>query len=348
MSVALASPLKLGDLALKNRFVLSPLTRDRGVVPNELTAEYYGHPWARNGRNALGIFNEKQVAGWKKVTDEVHAKGSVIFAQLWHIGRCAHPGLQAGQPIVGPSASGKFRQLAGGPGYGTPKAIEDPQHYVDMFRVAAQIAKRAGFDGVKIQSAGGYLLDQFIDTGSNKRTDKWGGSHENRARFSLEMVKAAIGVFGDSSRIGIKLSPQGGVNDVGDQEEVAIPTYTYLITELEKLKIGYILLRRWLAFHPPMVRGFPFDVVKYFRPMTKNAKLFVNGDLTGAEAAELVASGQIDAAVFGRPFIANPDLPHHPLGSFLFRTSSVDQPEIQVVEFEEREDFHELLMHSVS
>ncbi|RKO89612.1 hypothetical protein BDK51DRAFT_20470, partial [Blyttiomyces helicus] len=245
MTVSLASPLEIGELTIKNRFVLASLTRNRnpGTVPNELNVEHYRQrstaglilsegvmiePLGAEWTNAPGIYSEKQIAGWCKVTDAVHVEGSLIFAQLWHIGRTAHPTLQAGQPNVGPSAvaakGGKFRQLEGYVG-----AIEDPQRYIDLYRIAAQNAKRAGFDGVEVHSANGYLPHQFIDSTANKRTDKWGGSNENRTRFTIEAVKAAIEGFGDASRVGIKLSPSGGYNDVGDSEEILVPTYTHLV-----------------------------------------------------------------------------------------------------------------------
>ncbi|RKO83810.1 hypothetical protein BDK51DRAFT_24687 [Blyttiomyces helicus] len=251
MTAALATPLTIGSLSLKNRFVLASLTRDRNrnTVPEDLNAEYYAQrstaglvlgegvmiePLGSEWSNAPGIFNEDQIAGWCKVTDAVHAGGSFIFAQLWHIGRVAHPVLQAGLPNVGPSAvaaqGGKFRQLAGSPGYVVPQAIADPQHYIDLYRVAAQNAKRAGFDGVEIHSANGYLAHQFLDATANQRTDKWGGSSVNRTRFVIEAVKAAIEGFGDSTRVGIKLSPAGGYNDVGDPEDVLIATYSHLVT----------------------------------------------------------------------------------------------------------------------
>ncbi|RKO89613.1 hypothetical protein BDK51DRAFT_35949 [Blyttiomyces helicus] len=322
MTVSIASPLEFGGLTLKNRVLLASLTRDRNpaTVPGELNIEYYRQrstaglilsegilvePLGTEWTYAPGIYSEKQIAGWKKVTDTVHVEGSLIFAQLWHVGRVSHPVLQAGQPNVGPSARCEGWQIP--PAH---QAIEDPQRYIDLYRIAAQNAKRAGFDGVEIHAANGYLPYQLLDKTANQRTDKWGGSDENRTRFAIEAVKGAIEGFSDARRVGIKLSPSGGYNDVGDAEDVLIHTYSHLITEIEELNIGYIQLVRWFAAFDPTTRGNPLDPIKHFRPLIKNAKVFLNGELTGTEAAELVALGQIDAAVFGRPFIANPDLPH--------------------------------------
>ncbi|RKO87140.1 hypothetical protein BDK51DRAFT_16448, partial [Blyttiomyces helicus] len=198
-------------------------------------------------------------------------------------------------------------------GYTTPVAIDDPQHYIDLFRFAAQNARRAGFDGVEIHSASGFLPHQFIDSTANQRTDKWGGSNENRARFPLEAVKAAIEGFGDASRVGIKLSPSGGFNDMGDPEDVLIATYSHLLTELDKLNLAYIQLVRYIPMFDFMHRGTPLDNLKHLRPLVKTAKFFLNGDISSTEAAELVESGAIDAAVFGRPFVSNPDFPHRVL-----------------------------------
>ncbi|RKO90807.1 hypothetical protein BDK51DRAFT_35948 [Blyttiomyces helicus] len=323
MTVSLASPLQLGSISLKNRFVLASLTRNRGYIPDDLNAEYYrqraGAGLLLTECTAVEPMGSEQIDGWKKVTDAVHGEGSIIFVQLWHAGRLAHPALHSGQPNVGPSAvgakGGKFRQL---PGYVTPETIDDPQYYIDLYRVAAQNVKRAGFDGVEIHSASGFLPHQFIDSTANQRTDKvvrcdanlWGGSNENRARFPFEAVKAAIEGFGDASRVAIKLAPSGGWNDMGDPEDVMVPTYSHLLTELDKLNLAYIQLVRHVPVFDFTHRGTPLDLLKHLRPLVKNTRFLLNGDLSSTEAADLVASGTIDAAVFGRPFVANPDFPH--------------------------------------
>ncbi|KAJ8077586.1 hypothetical protein AAF712_009067 [Marasmius tenuissimus] len=239
----LFQPLQIGPLNLRNRIVMSALTRSRsigeGLVPNEVNVEYYkqraaggaalivseGTLVSRQGTewpHVPGIWTEEQVQGWKKVTDAVHAEGSLIFAQIWHVGRVAHPDApeqkKAGYPVYAPSAvsarGGKFRFLPGEPGYTTPTEIDDPSKLVEQFKLGAKNAKAAGFDGVEVHGANGYLVHQFLDSTVNKRTDKWGGSVENRARFALEVVKAAIEVWGPN-RVAIKLSPTGGYNDMG-------------------------------------------------------------------------------------------------------------------------------------
>ncbi|KAJ3074639.1 hypothetical protein HDU99_001692 [Rhizoclosmatium hyalinum] len=329
----LASPLKLGSLTLKNRVIMASLTRNRaspGGIPNDLMALYYkqrstaglilsegtfveeiGGEWL----NAPGIHTPAQIAGWKKVTSAVHSANSLIFAQLWHIGRVAHPNHQNGRPNVGPSAikaeGGKFRLLEGNPGYVQPVAIEDPQVYVEMYRRAAKNAKEAGFDGVELHAANGYLPHQFLESHSNQRTDTWGGSVEKRARFVIEIIKVLISEWGsDAKRVGIKLSPAGGYNDMGDVDDVARVQYTYLIQELDKLNLGYIQLSQGY----PSPRANKLVVLNEFRPLIKNAHVFFNTSLTG-EIAEQQLTGKfpgvaaIQGAVFGRLFISNPNLP---------------------------------------
>ncbi|KAJ3320421.1 hypothetical protein HDU76_000303 [Blyttiomyces sp. JEL0837] len=327
----LAKELKIGSsLTLKNRLVMSAMTRNRadpGSIPNDLMALYYkqrasagaiisegifieelGSEWP----NAPGIWNDKQVAGWKKITDTVKAAGGKIVGQIWHIGRVAHPLHQGGRPNVGPSAvkaeGGKFRLLDGHPGYVTPKAIEDPAEYVAKYKQAAINAKAAGFDGIELHAANGYLPNQFLEAHSNKRTDAYGGSPEKRAKFVLDILKEFIAVWGDSKLIGIKLTPCGGYNDMGDAYDVAVEEYKYLLQEIDKLNIGYICLGRHFPLFDPTGRATKMDVIKEFKPYIKNAKLFLNADVQGAEADKLIAEGVIDGAVIGRPFIANPNL----------------------------------------
>ncbi|KAI8807397.1 hypothetical protein BJ742DRAFT_679046 [Cladochytrium replicatum] len=349
----LQSQLKLGSLTLKNRYlsqktvihhlltfvgvlsvVLASLTRDRNSpnrVPEEINAQYYaqragaglimteatliseqGVEW----ETAPGIFTKEQIEGWSRVASAVHEKGSLIFMQLWHIGRVAHPGMDAnGSPTLSPSGiaakGGKFRLLPGSPGYiQNPEVIEDPWKIIDLFRQGARNAMEAGCDGVEIHSANGYLPHQFLESHSNTRTDEWGGSPENRAKFTIEAVKAAIrGVGGDAKRVGIKLSPCGGSQDMGDPKDTLIREYSYLITELDKLNIGYIQLARYFSLMDTSARGTPLDLVKAFRPLIKNSLVMFNGGFTGTEAEEFVKSGKADLISFGLPFIRTPDLP---------------------------------------
>ena len=222
----LFKPISLGALQLRNRFVMAAMTRNRGYTPNALNVEYYRQRATEAGLilsegtlielqgtewpYAPGIFTSEQVTGWREVTDAVHAEGALIVAQLWHLGRVVHPLHQGGKPCYAPSAirakGGKFRLLAGEPGYQQPTPITNPEDYVTLFKAAAVAAKAAGFDGVQLHAANGYLPHQFVDPSSNQREDKWGGSVENRCRFTLRCIEELCEVWGPD-RVGIKLSP---------------------------------------------------------------------------------------------------------------------------------------------
>ncbi|KAF9030309.1 FMN-linked oxidoreductase [Hymenopellis radicata] len=336
---ALFQPLKLGPLTLKNRIFMSALTRNRSVptnVPNAINAEYYkqraqggaglivsegvlvtqqGSEW----QNAPGLWNKEQVDGWKKVTDAVHDAGSVIFAQLWHVGRVSHPDapeqIAAGVPVYAPSAlaarGGKFRFLEGEPGYVTPTAIDDPWKLVALFKQAAINAKEAGFDGVEIHGANGYLVHQFLDSTSNHRTDQWGGSVENRSRFGLEVLKAAIDVWG-ADGVGIKLNPAGGYNDMGMPLEETIETFKYFIEEADKLGMAYFALVRYAEILDPEYdgkrRATIHDIIPTYGPFVKKALVLANAGFTPVEAAEHIESGKVAGAFFGFPWVTHPDL----------------------------------------
>ncbi|KII89057.1 hypothetical protein PLICRDRAFT_175292 [Plicaturopsis crispa FD-325 SS-3] len=330
----LSTPLTLGATVLSNRVVMSALTRDRaaGNVPNTLMAEYYAQR-ARGGAgliitegvlisqqgtewpNAPGIWNAEQVEAWKTIVDAVHAEGSHIYAQLWHTGRVAHPDApeqkQAGTPVYAPSAipvaGVQFRFLPGGPTAPAPTPIEDPSLLVAQFKAAAINAKEAGFDGVELHAASGYLVHQFLDLNSNKRTDSYGGSVENRARFGLEALKALVEVWGPD-RVAVKFSPGGGRNDIGMSLEDTVETFGYFITEAQKLPLAYICLSRYNPMYDFTKRGTPHDVFTTFRPFVTSARLFLNGQVTPEEGDRLLEEGKIDAAVFGSGWIANPDL----------------------------------------
>ncbi|KAJ6573946.1 hypothetical protein DFH09DRAFT_981550 [Mycena vulgaris] len=326
----LFSPLTLGSVTLPNRIGMSALTRNRADVstaPNALMKEYYlqravggcglivteGTLVTRQGTEwpwAPGIWNQEQIAAWKTIVDAVHTTETKIYCQVWHLGRVSHPDapeqITAGVPVYGPSAisarGGKFRFLPGKPGYVTPTEIEDPTTLIALFKQAAINAKEAGFDGVELHGANGYLVHQFLDSTSNKRTDKWGGSVENRARFGLETLKSLIEVYG--ADVAVKLSPAGGYNDVGMPLPETIEVYTYFITEAEKLGLSYIVLARYLG----EMRATQHDVLATFRPAVARAKLFANGSFTPAEAEAMVAAGTIDGVFFGVPWLAHPDL----------------------------------------
>lgn len=337
----LLEPLKLGPSLMKNRIIMGPLTRSRAVptnVPNDVMLEYYvqrakggagliisegtlitqqGTEW----ENAPGIWNQQHIDGWKKITEAVHREGAVMFCQLWHVGRLSHPDAPeqkaSGNPVYGPSAiaargyPGKFRFLHGKPGYVTPTAIEDPKDLVELYRQGAINAKAAGFDGVELHGAHGYLIHQFLDSTSNKRTDSYGGSIENRARFGLEALAAAVDVWGPG-RVAIKMSPTGGGNDMGMPLKETLETFTHFIQQADKLNLAYFCLLRYIEFFDVKIdgawRATVHDVLSTYRPFINSAALLISGDVSPEEGASLVASGQVDAAIFGRPWICQPDV----------------------------------------
>jgi len=327
MRMKLLSPIHLGALILKNRVLMAPLTRMRaaeGDVPGELAAQYYSQRASAGliiseatqisnlgkGYPATpGIYSDAQVAGWKKVTEAVHAKGGQMVCQLWHVGRISHSSLHPSEGLpVAPSAitpSGKVYtatwQLAE---YETPRPLtlaEIPVLIQDYVHAAKQ-AKAAGFDGVEVHGANGYLLDQFLHDGSNKRDDQYGGSVENRSRLLLEVLKAVIGVWG-SDRVGVRLSPYGTFNDMSDRDTLGL--FTYLIG------LSYLHLiepRATMAGGTDKVKEDQPSTAALFRPLYQGSIIAAGGfDRDGAEA--VVSSGQVDAIAFGRFFISNPDLP---------------------------------------
>ncbi|KAK7472020.1 hypothetical protein VKT23_000129 [Stygiomarasmius scandens] len=337
----LFTPFQLGPLTLRNKFLMAALTRDRNVptnVPTDLMVEYYRQR-AKGGASLIvtegtvpsqqgtlwphvpGLWSEEQVNAWKKITDAVHEEGAYIFPQLWHVGRINHSQapeqIASGEPVYAPSAiaardSGKFRFINGQPGPSVPTAIEDPRRLVEIHRQAAINAKRAGFDGVEVHTGGGYLIHEFLDNTSNKRTDEWGGSVENRARLGLEVLKAVTEVFGPG-RVGVKLTPAGGYHDIGMSLEDTLETFTYFITEADKLDLAYMMFLRYdektAQIIDGEVRGVNHDVVKTWKPLVRNSKFFAINNYTPQEAAEAISSNQVDGVFFGRPWIANPDFP---------------------------------------
>ncbi|PPQ80754.1 hypothetical protein CVT26_006965 [Gymnopilus dilepis] len=334
---ALFKPLKVGDLTIPNRVTMSALTRNRAedTYPTELMKEYYvqrvcggaalivteGTLITRQGTewpNAPGLWDERHVERWKNITTAVHDAGGRIYAQLWHVGRAAHPDAYqqklAGEPVYAPSAvgarGGKFRMIPGTPGYVTPTAIDDPWKLVAQFKHAAMNAEKAGFDGVELHGANGYLVTQFLDTTCNYRTDEWGGSKENRSRFGLEVLKVLKEVFGNN--VAVKLSPAGGYNDVGMPLNETLDTFRYFISEADKLGLAYITLLRYSpqldAEYDGIPRATKHDVLASYRPYIRNAKVFLNAGVSPEEGAELIASGQIDAVSIGFNWITHPDL----------------------------------------
>jgi len=323
----LLSPVQLGPYTLPNRMVMAPLTRNRagaGNVPGPLNVTYYTQrasagliiteatqvsPQGMGYPATPGIHSPEQVAGWRRVTDAVHKHGGRIFLQLWHVGRISHPSLQPGGALpVAPSAiaaAGEAQTYNGPQPFVTPRALatQEIPGIVEQFRTGATNAQAAGFDGVEIHGANGYLLDQFLRDGTNQRTDEYGGSIENRARLHLEVTEAVVSVWG-ADRVGIRLSPSSTFNDMADSNPVA--TFSYLVEALNRFGLAYLHL-----LEPSEADrrhgGTPIPTT-HFRPIFKG-KLMVNGGYDREQAEAAIASGNADLVSFGTLFIANPDLP---------------------------------------
>jgi N-ethylmaleimide reductase len=334
----LFSPLKVGPYQLQHRVVMAPLTRMRAdrssFAPRSLNAEYYAQratpgglliaeasPVMVTGRGnpaTPGIYSDEQIKGWRGVVDAAHAKGGLIFLQLWHVGRVSHSSFQPGGALpVAPSAvaitgEGMLAMTADGKmvPYETPRALEtdEVEAIVAAFRQAAVNAREAGFDGVEIHGANGYLLEQFLQSHTNLRSDRYGGSVENRARLLLEITQGAIEVWG-AGRVGVRLSPYGVANGSGEAE--AMPLYTHVVKALDSLGLAY------LHFIEPRSSGAGRAEVNWqnvpsamalFRPIWRGA-LISAGGFTGETAEAAIAQGHADAVAFGRIFISNPDLP---------------------------------------
>jgi N-ethylmaleimide reductase len=328
MTPDLFTPIQLGPLALPNRIFMAPLTRCRaseGHVPNELNSEYYSQrasagliiseatsvsPSGYGYPNTPGIHTEAQVAGWKKVTDAVHSKGGHIFLQLWHVGRISHPAYQKeGSLPVAPSAIKPKGQVFTGASmeeYVTPRALEASEipGIIAEYAHGARLAKQAGFDGVEIHNANGYLLDQFLRTGTNKRSDQYGGSVANRARLTLEVTEAVSGVWG-ADRVGIRFSPAGAFNDMYDENP--LETFGHVLRELNRFGLAYAHITQVTA--QDIAHGAVEGVgPRELRPAWKG-KIVSAGGFTLESGNAAIAEGWADAIAFGVPFIANPDLP---------------------------------------
>ena len=325
--VDLFTPLDLGPYELRNRIVMAPMTRNRagvGNVPTELAATYYTQragaglivteatqvsPQGVGYPGTPGIHSPEQVEGWKRVTQSVHAAGGRIFLQLWHVGRISHPSLQPeGALPVAPSAllpAGKAMTATGMAPFVTPRALElaEMPGIVEQFTRGAENAKAAGFDGVEVHGANGYLLDQFLRDGSNRRTDRYGGSVENRARLLLEVTEAVVGVWG-KERVGARLSPGNPFNDMADSDPPA--AFGYAARELDKLGLAYLHIVEPMP-DTPAPGGVMADS-RFFRPLWHQA-LIVNRGYTRETAMAAVASGAADLVAFAALFLANPDLP---------------------------------------
>lgn len=330
----LFTPLTIGALTLSHRVVMAPLTRMRagpGHAPTALNADYYGQratpggliiaeaspvmPTGHGAPATPGCYSDAQVAGWKLVTEAVHAKGGFIFLQLWHVGRISHPSLQPGGATpVAPSAIAAAGAgfTAGGEivPFVTPRALETAElpAIVAAYAQAARNAVAAGFDGVEVHGANGYLLEQFLQSRSNHRTDGYGGSIEHRARLLLEVTRAVVAAVG-AARTAIRLSPYGRANDSGEADPM--PLYSYVVGELDRLGLAYLHLIEPRASGAGQREVDHQDVpsaAELFRPMW-HGPLIAAGNFTADSAEAFVSAGHADAIAFGRFFISNPDLP---------------------------------------
>ena len=316
---------KLGPITLSNRTVMAPLTRNRaveGLVPNPLAIEYYAQrataglliteasqvsQQGQGYQDTPGIYSPEQVAGWRKVTDEVHNRGGRIFIQLWHVGRISHTDLQAdnGAPVAPSAIRAKGKTFVGGKfvDVSEPRALEldEIPGIVESFRKAAANAIEAGFDGVEIHGANGYLLDQFAKDGTNKRTDAYGGSIENRAKLMIEIARAVVAEIG-AERTGIRISPVTPANDVSDSNPQ--PLFDYIVDQLNALKLVFIHVIEGSTGGPR--DNAPFDYAS-LRKRFSGTYIANNGyDL--ALADKVLDAGEADLIAFGKLFIANPDL----------------------------------------
>ncbi len=317
---SLFDPIRVGGLRLPNRVFMAPLTRCRadggGRVPNALMAEYYSQrasaglilseatsvtPMGVGYPDTPGIWSDEQVEGWKLVTRAVHDAGGIILLQLWHVGRISDPIYLDGKLPVAPSAvrpGGHVSLVRPVKGFETPRALDRDEipGVVEAYKRGAENARKAGFDGVEIHGANGYLLDQFLQDKTNQRTDDYGGSLENRGRLMLEVADAVAEVWG-SGKVGMHLAPRGDAHDIGDSDPLA--TFSYVARELGRRKLAFLCAREHIGdkrIGPELKRAFGGAYV-------------ANEKFTQATAERAIEAGEADAVAFGVQFIANPDLP---------------------------------------
>lgn len=314
----LNTPLTVGDFEIKNRLVMAPLTRARSGesrVPNDLMVEYYQQR-ANAGlilteatvigsktvgyAETPGLWSQEQAQAWNKIIEAVHAQGSKIVAQLWHVGRISHPELLDGDIPVAPSAiqpAGEVSLLRPKRPYVKPRALslEEVKEVVAQYKHSAELAKAAGFDGVELHAANGYLIDQFLQSNTNQRDDEYGGPVENRARLLLEVVDAFIEVWG-AGRVGVHIAPRGDSHDMGDENPLA--TFGYVVEQLSQRNVAFIFSREYEAadsISPKLREKF-------------NGVWIANENLTPESAKRILRDGGADAVSFGKAYIANPDL----------------------------------------
>jgi 2,4-dienoyl-CoA reductase-like NADH-dependent reductase (Old Yellow Enzyme family) len=316
----LLDPLTVGALQLPNRIIMAPLTRCRadnpGRVPNLLMRDYYVQragasmiiseatsvtPMGVGYPDTPGIWSEEQVQGWRAITDAVHEAGGIILLQLWHVGRISDPLYLDGETPVAPSAiaaEGHVSLVRPEKPYVTPRALETSEipGIIEAYRTGAENAKKAGFDGVEIHGANGYLLDQFLQDSTNHRTDAYGGPIENRARLMLDVADAVVSVWG-AERVGMHLAPRCDAHTMGDSDRLG--TFSYVARELGKKKLAFLCTREALgddSIGPQLKKAF-------------GGVYIANEGFTKETAAQVLAKGDADAVAFGKLFIANPDLP---------------------------------------
>lgn len=327
----LFTPTHVGPYRLSHRVVMAPLTRmrsDPGDIPSDLMVEYYTQRASEGGlivseatpvsirgngyAGAPGIYADTQIAGWRRVTDAVHAKGGRIFQQLWHVGRQSHVDLQPnGEAPVAPSAiaaEGYAYTKRGEVPFSMPRALElhEIPDIMEQFRSSAERALRAGFDGVEIHGANGYLPDQFLQDGTNKRTDEYGGPIENRARFLREVTQAAICIWG-ADRVGVRIAPSGTYGSMSDSDPAA--TFGYVTRELDRLGIAYLhVVEPRIKGIEEVAKGQAPIAAQHLRPKFSRT-LIAAGGFNPHSAEAIVTAGDADLVAFGRHFISNPDLP---------------------------------------
>ena len=321
----LFDPYKLGAVTLTNRAVIAPLTRNRavaGFVPNPLAIEYYGQrasagllvteasqvsQQGQGYQDTPGIYTKEQVAGWRKVTDRVHERGGHIYIQLWHVGRVSHTALQAndGAPVAPSAVRAKGKTFVGGTfvDVSEPRALDlgEIPGIIDSFKRASANALAAGFDGVEIHGANGYLLDQFAKDGANKRTDAYGGTIENRARLMLEVSKAVASEAG-ADRTGIRISPVTPANDVSDSNPQ--PLFDHIVDQLNALKLVYIHVIEGATGGPRDIAPFDYDSLR----KRFSGTYIANNGYDFKLATEVLDKNKADLIAFGKLFISNPDL----------------------------------------
>ena len=323
----LLEKIRIGNLELKNRVIMAPLTRNRSKengVPSDLNVKYYAQrasagliiaeatSISKQGVGyvyAPGIYSHEQVSGWKRVTNEVHKKGGLIFLQIFHVGRISHSDFLNGKLPVGPSSIKPHGQVFtpnGMKDYEVPRALEIDgiAKVIEDFKSASQNAKDAGFDGVEIHGANGYLINQFIDDVSNKRNDEYGGSIQNRSKLLFDVIDAVFEVW-DEKRIGVRLSPSGLFNSVGDSQSKE--TYSYIIEQLNRYNLAYLhLINPMMPIddYPEMVS----DVASFYGRLYKGNRL-INCGYTRVSGNDAIRNGIAEMVAYGNLFIANPDLP---------------------------------------